>query len=142
MSPSISEEPLRTNLATFSTECEYEPMQAGRKHGAALITKSMSPRWDVNMMRNSENNNHEEANTMKDVTIIVNGREKQVPKEELTFDEIIKLAFENPPTGEFICFTVTFRKGQGNKPEGTMIEGETVKAKEGMIFNVTVTDKS
>ncbi|WP_408626473.1 multiubiquitin domain-containing protein [Amycolatopsis thermoflava] len=39
-------------------------------------------------------------------------------------------------------FTVTFRRGSGHKPEGTLRPGETVKVKEGMIFNVTATDKS
>jgi len=52
------------------------------------------------------------------------------------------LAFENPPTGEFICFTITYRKGHGNKPDGNLAEGELVKVKDGMIFNVTATDKS
>ncbi len=77
------------------------------------------------------------------VTIIVNGREKEVPKnDDLSFDELVALAFNPVPTGEFICFTITYRKGHGNKPEGTLAEGESVKAKEGMIFNVTATDKS
>lgn len=79
----------------------------------------------------------------KTVTIIVNGREKEVPKnDDLTFDELVVLAFDPVPTGEFICFTITYRKGHGNKPEGTLAEGESVKAKDGMIFNVTATDKS
>lgn len=78
----------------------------------------------------------------KTFTIIVNGREKTVTERELTADDLVKLAFENPPTGEFICFTITYRRGQGNKPEGTLEEGETVKLKKGMIFNVTATDKS
>jgi len=78
----------------------------------------------------------------KVVPIIVNGREKIVSKMELTFDQLVKLAFDNPPTGEFICFTITFRRGQGNKPEGTLVEGDSVKVKKGMIFNVTATDKS
>lgn len=78
----------------------------------------------------------------KDVTIIVNGREKTVPKTDLTSDQLVNLAFDDPPTGEFICFTITYRRGQGNKPEGTLAEGETVKVKDGMIFNVTATDKS
>ncbi|WPZ35828.1 multiubiquitin domain-containing protein [Thalassobaculum sp. OXR-137] len=78
----------------------------------------------------------------KQVMIVVNGREKTVSEKELSFDQIVKLAFETPPTGENICFTMTFRRGQGNKPEGTLSEGESVKVKEGMIFNVTATDKS
>lgn len=79
---------------------------------------------------------------LKEITIIVNSREKTVTKKELTFDELVALAFENPPSGEFICFTITYRNGPRNKPEGTLIEGKSVKIKEGMIFNVTATDKS
>lgn len=78
----------------------------------------------------------------KDLTIIVNGREKTVPKTDLTSDQLVNLAFDDPPTGEFICFTITYRRGQGNKPEGTLAEDESVKVKDGMIFNVTATDKS
>jgi Multiubiquitin len=75
----------------------------------------------------------------KEVTIIVNGREKKVPKEELSFDEIVALA--NLPSDPNTIFTVTYRRAQGNK-EGTLVEGETVKVKEGTIFNVTPTNKS
>ena len=78
----------------------------------------------------------------KAITIIVNGREKTVTERELTTDDLVKLAFEDPSTGEFICFTITYRRGQGSKPQGTLEEGETVKVKKGMIFNVTATDKS
>jgi len=91
------------------------------------------------------NDSVEKAGNGKDktITIIVNGREKEVPKKEkLTFDELVALAFDPVPTGEFICFTITYRKGDGNKPEGTLAEGESVKLKDGMIFNVTATDKS
>lgn len=78
----------------------------------------------------------------KEYTIIVNGREKTAIEKELTFDEIVALAFDDPPTGPYIVFTVTYRRGDGNKPEGSLVEGETVKIKEGMIFNVRATDKS
>jgi len=79
----------------------------------------------------------------KTVTIIVNGREEEVPKNDpLTFDELIRLAYENPPQGEFIYWTITYRKGHSEKPEGTVTEGGSVKPKEGMVFNVSYTDKS
>jgi Multiubiquitin len=78
----------------------------------------------------------------KSITIIVNGREKEVAEKEISFAEIVALAFDNPPTGPNIVFTVTFRRGQDHKPEGTLVEGETVEVKKGMIFNVTATDKS
>ena len=78
----------------------------------------------------------------KDLVIVVNGREKEVDSKTLVFDQVVGLAFDNPPTGEFICFTITYRRGKGNKPEGTLIDGEKVKVKNRMIFNVTATDKS
>ena len=84
----------------------------------------------------------EKGKPEKEYTIVVNGREKTVTATELGEDDLAALAYENPPKGELICFTITYRRGQGNKPEGTLDEGDTVKLKEGMIFNVTATDKS
>ena len=84
----------------------------------------------------------ESKKSEKHVTIIVNGREKSVGKGELTFEEIVSLAFDDPPTGELVCFTVTYRRGHGQKPEGTLTEGESIRVREGMRFNVTATDKS
>ncbi|MDR4485261.1 MAG: multiubiquitin domain-containing protein [Nitrospirales bacterium] len=78
----------------------------------------------------------------KDIFIIINGREKTVEKKKLSFAELIRLAFENPPTGENIYFTVTYWNGPKKKPEGSMVEGDIVKIKCGMVFNVTPTDKS
>ena len=78
----------------------------------------------------------------KEYTIIMNGRQKVVTEKELSFEQIVALAFDNPPTGPNIVFTVTYRRGEGKKPEGTLLPGEIVKIKEGMIFNVTATDKS
>lgn len=78
----------------------------------------------------------------KEISIIVNGREKTVEKDiDLAFSDIVALAFESTP-GENIMFTITYRKGHGEKPEGTLVEGEQVKIKNGMIFNVTATNKS
>jgi hypothetical protein len=79
----------------------------------------------------------------KTVTIIINGRPKTVPKkEELTFDEIVALAFENPQTGDGIQHTIQYSRGHGNKPSGTLVECQSVKVKEGMEFDVTSTNRS
>lgn len=88
-----------------------------------------------------DNSEETTKTSKKDITIVVNGRGKVVAKDEITFSEIVALA-EGLPSGQYICYTITYRRGQGNKPEGTLVEGETVKVKEGMIFNVTATDKS
>lgn len=79
----------------------------------------------------------------KTVTIIINGRPKTVPKnDDLTFEEIVALAFENPPTGECIQYTIQYTRGQGNKPSGVLVEGQSVKVKDGMEFDVTSTNRS
>jgi len=85
---------------------------------------------------------HAAGKPEKEYTIIVNTREQVVTEKELTFAQVVALAFNPVPSGPYIVITVTYRNGHGNKPEGTLVEGETVKIKKGMIFNVTATDKS
>lgn len=78
------------------------------------------------------------------VIVIVNGRQRTVAKNsELTVAQVVAMAFDTPPTGENVEFTITYRKG-GNehRPEGSMSGNDTVKVKEGTVFNVTATDKS
>lgn len=76
-----------------------------------------------------------------EATIIVNGRSVTVTEKELTFDQVVELS--GLPTGPDIIFTITYRKGHGNKPEGSMVEGgDPVKVKDGMVFNVDSTNRS
>jgi len=84
------------------------------------------------------------SNESKDVNIIVNGRQRTAAKNsELTVAQVVAMAFDTVPTGENVEFTITYRKG-GNehRPEGSMSGNDTVKVKEGTVFNVTATDKS
>lgn len=85
----------------------------------------------------------EDTERDRDFWIVVNGRRKEVHKRRLTFEEVVKLAFpEAPPSGNII-YTVTYRNGGNHHhPEGTLIVGESVKIKDGTIFDVTATDKS
>jgi hypothetical protein len=41
-----------------------------------------------------------------------------------------------------ITYSVRYKRGQGNKPEGTLAPGASVKVKEGMIFSVSETGQS
>lgn len=82
-------------------------------------------------------------NEPKTVMIIVNGRPKNVPKnDDLTFEEIVALAFDNPPTGDGIQYTIQYTRGHGNKPAGALVEDQSVKTKEGMELDVTSTNRS
>jgi hypothetical protein len=78
----------------------------------------------------------------KEFRIFVNGRKKVVTSKELSFTEIVALAFDPVPTGPNILFTISYEHGPHLNPEGTLMEGATVFIKNGMIFNVTSTDKS
>ena len=79
----------------------------------------------------------------KEFTIIVNTRKKTVSKSKMTYDEVICLAFDNPPSGPNICITVTYRRGPACNSQGTLVQGcKPVKIQNGMIFDVTATDKS
>ena len=54
----------------------------------------------------------------------------------------MNLAFNNePPTGPNVVITVTYSKGEHPK-DGSLLPGQSVKVKAGMVFNVTATDKS
>lgn len=76
------------------------------------------------------------------VNVIVNGRPKAVHAHELSFQEVVKLAFDDPPTGDTVLFSVTYRNGPDQNPSGTMVEGQVVKIKHKMVFDVTATNKS
>lgn len=75
-------------------------------------------------------------------TIIVNAQQKIVTDDVLTYNELIALAFSNPPTGSNVTFTISYRNGPQSNSEGTVVEGRNVRVKDGMVFNVTSTDKS
>lgn len=74
------------------------------------------------------------------ITIVVNSRPFEVAKEAISFEEVVRLA--NLASGPNIVYTVTYDRGHGNKPQGSLVAGESVKVKDGMIFNATATDKS
>ena len=78
----------------------------------------------------------------KTFLITVNGRQRQVEQEELSFDQLVDLAFHDPARGPQIVFTITFREAGGRIPEGELDEGQRLKVRNGTIVNVTRTDQS
>ena len=78
----------------------------------------------------------------KEHNIIVNGRPKVFQGREISYNEVIILAYGSAPAYQTKAYSVTYKRGEGNKPECSMDEGDVVKVKEGMIFNATATDKS
>lgn len=72
-------------------------------------------------------------------TVIVNGRPKKVSADELSYEDVVALVFENPPSGDNVVITVSWRHGNDT---GTLTAGKSVSVKDGMKFDVTATDKS
>jgi hypothetical protein len=89
-----------------------------------------------------EMSNEKQEQPKNTTTIVINGRQKTVTAKELTFEQIVALAFDTQPNGENVEITVTYTRGHGDKPEGSLTNGRTVKVKEGMIFNVSATNRS
>ena len=76
----------------------------------------------------------------KTVSIIVNGRPREVTGKMVSYEEIVKLAFPDDPTNQDIDFTVAYANPHGK--DGELVAGQEVHVKEGMIFNVTKTNRS
>ena len=82
------------------------------------------------------------SDSEKGIRIIVDGTPHVVATDEVTFDEVVTLAYPDGGRGNLITYTVTFYDGGGRPPEGALAEGEKAKVKDGTVFNVTRTDRS
>jgi hypothetical protein len=78
----------------------------------------------------------------KSFAIVVNGRPKEVHQHHLSFWEVVKLAYPDAVASATTIYTVMYKRGPVHNPEGSMVEGQKVELKNGMLFNVTRTDKS
>lgn len=78
----------------------------------------------------------------KPCEVIVNTRPRNVTQQVLTFDEVVRLAFDTSSDNEAVAYTVVYRKGDPSKPEGSVVKGGSVKVRCGMIFDVDRTDRS
>ncbi|EQD36789.1 hypothetical protein B2A_12020 [mine drainage metagenome] len=74
--------------------------------------------------------------------IFVNAQPKKWAEESISFSQVVALAFPNPVTGGNIVYSVTYSRGPKENPQGTLVEGQSVQVKSGMVFDVTKTDKS
>jgi hypothetical protein len=72
--------------------------------------------------------------------IIVNGRERKITDDKLSYIEVVHLAFPGEQPSEAVSFTVTYSNPHGK--DGSLVAGQEVKVHDGMIFNVRKTDRS
>ena len=77
----------------------------------------------------------------KTVTIIVNGRQKDWSEKKISYTQVVTLAFEHPHTEDTYLYIIDYSRAEGNK-KGSMEFGDTLKVKDGMVFNVSETHRS
>lgn len=88
----------------------------------------------------SKEHHHRPPGHHKTTTIIVNGRPREVQGKRISYSEVVQLAFPNEQPDQNIIYTVAYDNPHGK--DGTLVEGQDAKLKEGMIFNVTKTNRS
>jgi len=79
----------------------------------------------------------------KTVTIIVEGTPHEWPKDEkITYAEVVTLEVPDYAQHPDRTYSVKYKNGHGDKPEGILSPGGSVKVKEGMVFSVSETGQS
>ncbi|MFN6934196.1 multiubiquitin domain-containing protein [Tsuneonella troitsensis] len=78
----------------------------------------------------------------KTVTIVVEGTEHEWPKGDISYAEVVTLEVPDYAQHPEVTYSVLYKRGHGNKPEGTLVPGASVKVKDGMLFNVSETGQS
>lgn len=78
----------------------------------------------------------------KKVTLIVNGSPKNWEKKQISFRDVIILAYGTYVDSPTMVYTVGYEDGPKQNPEGSMQKDEKVFVKNKMIFHATATDKS
>lgn len=91
--------------------------------------------------KDNHGHNGDHGGGPKLVTIIVNGTAYEVPKERISYEELLAL-IEAPALPEGQRYSVQYSKGHNDKPTGTLIEGESVQVKKDMEFDVTPANRS
>lgn len=77
----------------------------------------------------------------KTVTIVVNGTKYEWPKSEISYEDVAKLAFPDTYSPETV-YTIKYRNGHGEKPEGNLVKGAPIRVKDNMIFTAKDTGES
>lgn len=87
-----------------------------------------------------DRDNGKDDKTPKTVDIDVNDIPRTVPKGKITFDDLVKLAFDphaNPADG----YRISYDRGHGNA-SGKLKPGASIQVVDGMDFTVTGTGQS
>lgn len=112
-------------------------------------TNNETASHDVKRPGGGEHGNHYPDNPGKPnlgnhlVTIFINGRPHEIKEgTELSFADIVKLAFGAYENNSTILYTVSFSNGHHSNQQGVLVSGQSLKVKGGLIINVGRSSRS
>jgi hypothetical protein len=78
----------------------------------------------------------------KKKTIVVDGTAHEVETEKVSYAEVVTFAYPEYPKNPQVTYSVTYKGGPHENPEGTLPVGGLVYVKDGMRFHVSPTGQS
>lgn len=137
--PAITEDEVRAIAAAAADRAVHvqgsiEPVRRG---GVIDLTTTWPPQIDLRAPPAADQ-------TGALVPVTVNGRAVMLDHAEVSFEDLVGLAFpgadlSNPASR---ALTVTYRRGPPARPEGSLVSRERIQVNKGEVFNVTATSKS
>ena len=76
------------------------------------------------------------------IGIIVNGTKHPVPGNEVSFNQVVDIAYPDGGSSPLITYTVNFYSSADDPDSGKLTKNQKIKIKDGTVFNVTRTDRS
>lgn len=101
---------------------------------------SASPVAPAHESHGNSANAHEDHQGHKEITIFINTREFKVHQKTLTYQELVNLAYPGDVPSPDKVYEITY--SFDDTPGGKIGVGGDVKLKEGMVFNVGLTNRS
>ena len=84
----------------------------------------------------------QQAAKAKATTIIVNTRRHLWDAKEISYEQLVALAYPGETPNDEVAFTVRYSRGHGGHGSGTLTAGESVRVQDGMVCDVTRTTRS
>jgi hypothetical protein len=116
-------------------------------HGLILYREVRGDREDPAIKNGPEivhlkEDEHFHSGPPKAITIIVNGTPHEWSKPRIAYVEVVTLFDPAYPQHPEWTYSVTYKHGPSENPDGILTFGHSVKVKEGMVFHVKCTGQS
>jgi hypothetical protein len=76
------------------------------------------------------------------IQINVNTRDYEEPKGKVSYQRVVELAYPDFAQFPDATYTITYERGNAEKPQGTLTKGASVEIVKGMRFRVKRTGES